>query len=94
MGKLIIDTESDFVIRQSKQLLVIESDEQFKFSSMEFVDISLCQSDGVDFVLHSQCYSFCQRINNCSSADSLFAYSYIFKKTSSCQDISKLSFNI
>ena len=93
MGKLIIDTNNDFLVRQSKSLLIIETNELFQFNSMEFVDINLSASDGVDFVLHSQCYSFCQRICNFDTSESVFNYSYIFKKTSLCQDVALLGFN-
>ena len=92
MGKLIIDSNSDFTIRQSAQLLVIESDERFEFNSLEFVDIFMSASDGVDFILHSQCYSFCQRIENTDCNQSSFHYSYIFKKTSPSQSFSDMSF--
>lgn len=92
MGKLIIDSNSDFALRQSRQLLIIDSDELFSFSRMEFVDICLSASDGEDFILHSQCYSFCQRICNVDNSENLFTYSYVFKKTFVGQSVEDLVF--
>lgn len=80
MKDFVINSDLGFCIRQSNNLLVVESDEKFEFVQRQYVNISFSHSDGVDFVLHGQEYQFCQRVVNSISDNSSFLYSYIFKK--------------